>query len=106
VEKFLHGEEYMPFLRKSNATVIVNIWGKSIEDYVKVASRLESEKEGIHALEINISCPNIKEGGVAFGTDLKLANKVVSEIRKVTELPLITKLSPNVSIYKGLCQGG
>lgn len=100
VEKFLHGEEYMPFLRKSNATVIVNIWGKSIEDYVRVASRLESEKEGIHALEINISCPNIKEGGVAFGTDLKLAHKVVSEVRKATELPLITKLSPNVSNIK------
>ena len=49
------------------------------------------------ALEINISCPNVKEGGVAFGTDLKLAHKVVSEIRKSTSLPLITKLSPNVT---------
>ncbi|OGV36481.1 MAG: dihydroorotate dehydrogenase B catalytic subunit [Lentisphaerae bacterium GWF2_45_14] len=100
VEKFLHGEEYLPFLRKSNATIIVNIWGKTIDDYIEVASRLEAEKKGIHALEINISCPNIKEGGVAFGTDLKLAHKVVSEVRKVTKLPLITKLSPNVSSIK------
>ena len=97
VDKFLNGAEYMPFLRTSGATVIVNIWGKSIEEYCDVAARLDAESEGIAALEINISCPNIKEGGVAFGTDLKLAHKVVSEIRKVTTLPLITKLSPNVT---------
>ena len=97
VDKFLHGAEYMPFLRNSGATVIVNIWGKTIEEYCEVAARLDAESEGIAALEINISCPNIKEGGVAFGTDLKLAHKVVSEIRKVTNLPLITKLSPNVT---------
>jgi dihydroorotate dehydrogenase (NAD+) catalytic subunit len=97
VDKFLHGDEYMPFLRRSGATVIVNIWGKSIEEYCEVAARLDAENEGIAALEVNISCPNIKEGGVAFGTDLKLAHKVVAEIRKVTKLPLITKLSPNVS---------
>jgi dihydroorotate dehydrogenase (NAD+) catalytic subunit len=97
VDKFLNSPEYMPFLRKSGATVIVNIWGKSIAEYCDVAERLDAESEGIAALEINISCPNVKEGGVAFGTDLKLANQVVSEIRKVTSLPLITKLSPNVS---------
>ena len=97
VEKFLHGAEYMPFLRKSGAVVIVNIWGKSIEEYRDVAARIESEKDGITALEINISCPNIKEGGVAFGTDLTLAHKVVAEVRKATTLPLITKLSPNVT---------
>jgi len=97
VDKFLHGAEYMPFLRQSGATVIVNIWGKSIEEYCEVAARLEAEREGIAALEVNISCPNIKEGGIAFGTDLKLAHKVVSEIRKITTLPLITKLSPNVT---------
>ena len=97
VEKFLHGDEYMPFLRKSGAVVIVNIWGKSIEEYRDVAARLESEKDGIAALEINISCPNIKEGGVAFGTDLNLAHQVVAKVREVTSLPLITKLSPNVT---------
>ncbi len=97
VEKFLHGEEYMPFLRKTGAAVIVNIWGNSIAEYGEVAARLESEKEGIAALEINISCPNVKAGGVAFGTDPKLAAEVVATVRKATRLPLITKLSPNVS---------
>ncbi|MCP3965735.1 MAG: dihydroorotate dehydrogenase [Lentisphaerae bacterium] len=97
VDKFLNGKEYMPFLRTTGATIIVNIWGKTIDEYREVAARLEAEKDGIAALEINISCPNVKEGGVAFGTDLKLAHKVVSEIRKVTSIPLITKLSPNVT---------
>ncbi len=97
VEKFLHGDDYMPFLRKTGATVIVNIWGRTMEEYGEVAARLEAESEGIAALEINISCPNVKAGGVAFGTDEKLAHQVVSLVRKSTELPLITKLSPNVS---------
>ncbi|MCX6983780.1 MAG: dihydroorotate dehydrogenase [Lentisphaerae bacterium] len=97
VEKFLHGQEYMPFLKKCGATVIVNIWGRTIEEYCDVTSKLEAEKSGIAALEINISCPNIKAGGIAFGTDLKLLAKVISEIRKRTTLPLITKLSPNVT---------
>ena len=96
VEEFIKGEKYLPFLRKSNAAAIINIWGKSIDEYVQVAEAFEGQ-EGVTALEINISCPNIKEGGIAFGTDLKMANKVVSEIRKVTKLPLITKLSPNVT---------
>ncbi len=97
VEKFLHGEHYMPFLRTTNATVIVNIWGKSIADYCEVAERLEAEGEGITALEVNISCPNVKAGGVAFGTDLKLLDEVISAVRKATTLPLIVKLSPNVT---------
>ncbi len=97
VDKFLHGEEYLPFLRTTGADVIVNIWGKSIEEYRDVAAALDADSEGITALEINISCPNIKEGGVAFGTNRKLAYEVISEIRKATSLPLITKLSPNVT---------
>ena len=97
VEKFLHEDEYMPFLRRTGATVIVNIWGKTMAEYGEVAARLDAESEGIAALEINISCPNVKAGGVAFGTDLKLAAEVVSLVRKSTRLPLITKLSPNVS---------
>ncbi|MBE6380089.1 MAG: dihydroorotate dehydrogenase [Lentisphaerae bacterium] len=97
VDKFLNGEHYMPFLRTTDATVIVNIWGKSIADYCEVASRLDAEREGITALEVNISCPNVKAGGVAFGTDLKLLNEVISAVRKATTLPLIVKLSPNVT---------
>lgn len=97
VEKFLHGEEYLPFLRTTGAVVVVNIWGKRLEEYRDVAARLDADREGIAALEINISCPNVKEGGVAFGTDLKLAHEVVAAVRSVTTLPLITKLSPNVT---------
>lgn len=97
VEKFLHGAEYMPFLRTTGATVFVNIWGKTVEGYREVAERLDADRDGIAALEINISCPNVKEGGAAFGTDLKLAAQVVSEVRRATTLPLITKLSPNVT---------
>ncbi|MBO7147050.1 MAG: dihydroorotate dehydrogenase [Lentisphaeria bacterium] len=97
IDKFLKDDHYMPFLRKSGATVIVNIWGKKIEDYCEVAARLEAESEGIEALEINVSCPNVKEGGIAFGTDPVMMGKVVSAVRAVTKLPLITKLSPNVT---------
>ncbi len=97
VEKFLHGEEYMPFLRRSGATVIVNIWGKTVEEYREVAAALDADREGIAALEINISCPNVKEGGVAFGTDINLASQVISAVRGATSLPIITKLSPNVT---------
>ena len=97
VDKFLHGDEYLPFLRRAGATVIVNIWGRTIKQYAEVAARLDAESDGIAALEINISCPNIKEGGVAFGTDLKLAGQVVGAVRAATRLPLITKLSPNVT---------
>ena len=97
IDKFLNDEHYMPFLRKSGATVIVNIWGKKIEDYAEVAARLDAESEGIAALEINVSCPNVKEGGLAFGTDPVMMGKVVSAVRAATKLPLITKLSPNVT---------
>ena len=97
VEKFLHDEHYMPFLRKTGASVIVNIWGTTVAEYAEVASRLDAEREGITALEINISCPNVKAGGAAFGTDVKLASEVITAVRRATTLPLITKLSPNVT---------
>jgi dihydroorotate dehydrogenase (NAD+) catalytic subunit len=97
VEKFLHGADYLPYLRTLPCPVIVNIYGKNLEQYGEVARRLEAEKEGIAALEINISCPNVKEGGIAFGTDTRQAAAVVAEVRKNTTLPLITKLSPNVT---------
>ncbi len=97
IDKFLHHKDYMPFLRTVDTKVFVNIWGKKLEDYIEVASRLEAEPEGIAALEINISCPNIKEGGIAFGTDTKQAAAVVAAVRAATSLPLITKLSPNVT---------
>jgi dihydroorotate dehydrogenase (NAD+) catalytic subunit len=97
IDAFIHKPEYLPYLRTLDTAVIVNLWGRSVGDYVEVARRLEAEKRGIAALEINISCPNIKEGGIAFGTDLAMAGRVVAAVRQVTTLPLITKLSPNVT---------
>ncbi len=97
LEKFIHHRDYLPFLQQQDTAVIVNIWGKTVDDYVEVAAALDAEREGIDALEINISCPNIKEGGIAFGTRLDAAAEVVRACRDTTDLPLITKLSPNVS---------
>ena len=97
IERFLHDEHYLPGLRKTGATVIVNIWGTSTDEYGEVAARLDAEGDGVAALEINISCPNVKAGGAAFGTEPKLAAEVVRKVRRATRLPLITKLSPNVT---------
>jgi dihydroorotate dehydrogenase (NAD+) catalytic subunit len=79
--------------------VIVNIWGKTVEQYAETA-RMLSDHEGIDALEVNISCPNIKEGGISFGIVPELSAEVISAVRKVTKLPIIPKLSPNVSDIK------
>lgn len=89
-------EKYMPFLRKHDLAVIVNIWGKTVEDYAEVAARF-NDVEGVHALEVNISCPNLKAGGSAFGTNLEATARVVSAVRARTRLPIIPKLAPNVS---------
>lgn len=88
--------DYMPFLREHDVPVLVNIWGRTMEEYAEVAARL-SDVEGIHGLEVNISCPNVKEGGIAFGTDVGAAAKVIAAVRAKTKLPVIPKLSPNVS---------
>lgn len=88
-------DRYMPFLRETGVPVIVNIWGTSQEEYGEVAARL-SDVEGIAGLEMNISCPNVKEGGIAFGTDPSMAASIMSEVRARTALPVIPKLAPNV----------
>ncbi len=88
-------ETYLPFLRQYDVPVIVNIWGKTIAEYGDVAAFFDGV-EGIAGLELNISCPNIKEGGIAFGTDPRMAARVIREARARTRLPLIPKLSPNV----------
>lgn len=84
-----------PWLRAQGATVIVNIVGRTVEEYVAVARRLEGS--GVAGVELNISCPNVKEGGLAFGTSLHGAAEVTAAVRKVTTLPLMVKLSPNVT---------
>ena len=88
--------EKLPELRRLNATVIVNLCGSTLDEYVEVA-RILSDAEGVDALELNISCPNIKEGGIQFGCSLTGTYDVVSSIRKVTTLPVIPKLTPNVT---------
>lgn len=89
----------LPFLRQFDTAVIVNFFGDSIKEYVKTAECLSSAK-GIHALEMNISCPNKQAGWIVFGTDPKITFKAVSAVRKATSLPLIVKLSPNVTDIK------
>jgi dihydroorotate dehydrogenase (NAD+) catalytic subunit len=88
--------EKMPELRRLGATVVVNICGTTLDEYCEVA-RVLSDVEGVAALEINISCPNIKEGGIQFGCSLTGTYDVVSGVRKVTSLPIIPKLTPNVT---------
>src|SRR5688572_5933777 len=94
VQRFIR--EKLPELRELRATVIVNICGSTLDEYVELA-RILSDAEGVAALELNISCPNIKEGGITFGCSLPGTFGVVSAVRKVTPLPVIPKLTPNVT---------
>jgi dihydroorotate dehydrogenase (NAD+) catalytic subunit len=88
--------EKLPELRARRATVIVNVCGTTLDEYVEV-SRILSDADGVGAIELNISCPNIKEGGMQFGCSLNGTYDVVSAVRKVTRLPVIPKLTPNVT---------
>ncbi len=92
-------EEYMPFLRTTGVPVIVNIWGTSEQEYAEVARRF-SDVEGVAGLELNISCPNVKEGGHAFGTDPRTVASLVVAVRRATKLPILPKLAPNVPDIK------
>jgi dihydroorotate dehydrogenase (NAD+) catalytic subunit len=89
-------DEKLPELRARRATVIVNVCGTTIDEYAEV-SRILSDAEGVAAIELNISCPNIKEGGIQFGCSLAGTFDVVSAVRKVTHLPVFPKLTPNVT---------
>ncbi len=88
-------DKYWPFLKTLKVPTIINIWGTTVEEYAEVARRFDA-LSGVGALELNVSCPNIKEGGAQFGTDVNLLAQVVAACRKATALTLITKLSPNV----------
>ena len=94
LERFI--ADKMPYLRGIGTRVIVNILGNSLEEYQRLGQRL-SEIEGISALEVNISCPNVKKGGVAFGTDPAMAEAVTRAVCAHSSLPVIVKLSPNVN---------
>ena len=89
-------DTYMPFLRGYEVPVIVNIWGRTIGEYEEIARRFD-EVEGVAGLELNVSCPNIKDGSALFGTDVDLFQRVVAASRAATRLPLSPKLAPNVS---------
>lgn len=89
-------EKKMPFLRQYDTPVIVNMAGKTMQEYADLAGELD-QVPGLAGLELNISCPNVEEGGVAFGVDPVLAAKVTSAVRERTSLPLLVKLSPNVT---------
>ncbi len=88
-------ERDLPFLRKYDTRVIVNVCGKTVEDYCAVVERLSAEP--VDLLEINVSCPNVKEGGIAFGQDPKALEAITREVKKHARQPVIMKLSPNVT---------
>ena len=85
----------IPFLKQFDTKIIVNVCGKSTSDYLEVVERLSDEP--VDMLEINISCPNVKEGGIAFGQDPKLVESITKDIKKIAKQPVIMKLSPNVT---------
>lgn len=92
IEYFVNEE--LPFLLENDTVTIANLGGHSVEDYVKGASILD--ETDVPMIELNISCPNVKEGGMAFGTVPSKASEVIKKVRKATKKPLIVKLSPNV----------
>lgn len=85
----------IPFLKQYDTKIIVNVCGKTTEDYIEVVERLSDEP--VDMLEINISCPNVKEGGIAFGQDPKAVEAITREVKKYAKQPVIMKLSPNVT---------
>jgi dihydroorotate dehydrogenase (NAD+) catalytic subunit len=92
-------KKYLPFFDDYCVPLIVNIWGKTVEDYSRVAE-IFNDQARINALEVNVSCPNVKEGGALYGTDVNLFRTVVDAVRAKTQKPLIIKLAPNVSDIK------
>lgn len=93
VEEFIRAK--LPVLSKLGATVVANVAAKRIEDYVSLAELLDNEK-GVHGIELNLSCPNVREGGIEFGSDLKMLEKIVGQVRRACKKTLIIKLTPNV----------
>jgi len=107
VERFI--KEKMSFLQQKDVTVFVNILGDSLEEYREISERLHGV-EGIAGIEVNISCPNVKKGGVAFGTSPQMAELVTRTVKEVADVSVMVKLSPNVTdvteIAKGVEAGG
>ena len=96
-------ERDVPYLKKAGATIIVNVCGKSEKDYVEVVERLSDEP--VDLLEINVSCPNVKEGGIAFGQDPKALYEITKAVKAKAKQPIIMKLSPNVTDITEMAKG-
>ncbi|MHB9027152.1 MAG: dihydroorotate dehydrogenase [Candidatus Latescibacterota bacterium] len=96
-------EKVIPRLAAMNTVALVNVAGRAVDDYVRVCAGLDQE-EPVRAFEINISCPNVKEGGMAFGSCPESAAALVAEVRKATAKPLVVKLSPNVADIAGIAK--
>jgi dihydroorotate dehydrogenase (NAD+) catalytic subunit len=101
VDRFIR--EKLPFLQKQKTRIIVNVAGRTIEEYVEVVRRL-SRCRGIDMLEINISCPNVKEGGLAFGAKSESAQSCIKQVKENSKFPIIAKLSPNVTDITEIAQ--
>lgn len=93
--------EELPYLEKYDVPIIANVAGSTEEDYVKVAQRI-SQAPNVHALELNISCPNVKTGGIAFGTVPEMAKSLTKKVKEVSDVPVYVKLSPNVTDIVGI----
>ncbi|MCI8628520.1 MAG: dihydroorotate dehydrogenase [Firmicutes bacterium] len=106
VDNFIEND--IPFLRQYHTKIIVNVCGHTIEEYCQTVEKLSNAD--VDLLELNISCPNVTEGGITFGTDIKMVQKVVSEVKRYAKQPLIVKLTPNVTditeIAKAAVYGG
>ncbi len=88
-------KENLPFLKQYNTNIIVNLCGHTVDEYVAVTEKISAAD--VDLLELNISCPNVSQGGITFGTDEKLVHEVVSKVKKIAKAPLVVKLSPNVT---------
>ncbi|TNF52336.1 dihydroorotate dehydrogenase [bacterium] len=96
VECFI--EKKLPYLKQFETKIIVNILGNSVKEYLDLSEKLQDA--GVDAIELNVSCPNVKRGGIIFGTDKKALEELIRQVRKRIHIPLITKLSPNVADIK------
>ena len=107
VEKFF--AEHFPFFKRKKIPVIINFFGFNEEEYIRCASRIKPDKLVV-ALEMNLSCPNIKAGGISFGKDPEMVHAIVKKVRGVTETPLLAKLTPEVKnitdIARAACEAG
>src|SRR3989304_5114979 len=98
-------EKKLPYLRTLDTTIVVNIAASSVEEYCDVL-RLLDDQEGVDAYEINVSCPNVKEGGLNFGTDCSKTAEITSKLRPLTKKPLLMKLTPNVTHVSEFAKAG